>query len=123
MNSLEKFYSDAQKLVKKNPVFDMELTNLFCKAILSCNKQAVCIAEGLSEYWLRTYANSVQNGEEAVEWFYKAGALINAEFEDDMDFENCDWEEINLIVSSEAGEMDMELLNSIMSILVSRKKI
>ena len=40
-----------------------------------------------------------------------------------MDFPQEDWEQINLIISSEAESLDMDLLNSIMTVIVERKKI
>ncbi|WP_289844088.1 hypothetical protein [Treponema denticola] len=40
-----------------------------------------------------------------------------------MDFPQQDWEQINLIISSEAESLDMDLLNSIMTVIVERKKI
>ena len=40
-----------------------------------------------------------------------------------MDFTQDDWEEIKLILSAEAAEMDMDLLNGLMGIIVSRNKI
>ena len=47
----------------------------------------------------------------------------DAAFQKDMDFTADDWEQINITVSAAAYELDIELLNSIMSVIVERKKI
>ena len=110
MDTMEKFYSDASRLVEKShasqlaeklnkdgdtAAFDARLTEIFCKAVLLYNKQAQVLANDFADYWLSTYSEGRQE----------------------------DWEQINLIISSEAESLDMDLLNSIMAVIVERKKI
>lgn len=122
MNSIEKFYSDAQKCIKNEDV-KTELPKLFCKAVSSFDKRAVQAANSLADYWVLKYSGGLHSPEQAVEWFYNAAAFLDGSFEADMDFTQDDWEEIKLILSAEAAEMDMDLLNGLMGIIVSRNKI
>lgn len=122
MNSIEKFYSDALKLIKKE-YFETELPKLFCKAVCSHNKNTLILAKDFADYWLSDYAGGLHKPEQAVEWFYKIACLLDGSFKPDMDFSKKDWDEISLILSSEASEMDMTVLNAIMSIIVERKKL
>lgn len=122
MNSIEKFYSDALKLIKKE-YFETELPKLFCKAVCSHNKNMLILAKDFADYWLSEYAGGLQKPEQAVEWFYKIACLLDGSFKPDMDFSKKDWDEISLILSSEASETDMTVLNAIMSVIVERKKL
>ncbi|WP_253693643.1 MULTISPECIES: hypothetical protein [unclassified Treponema] len=127
MDTMEKFYSDgirlAEKQDKDGAEFDSRLTEIFCKAVSLYDKQAKALANDFADYWLSEYSEGRQKKEEAVEWFYKIFSLIAGNFEKDMDFPQEDWEQINLIISSEAESLDMDLLNSIMTVIVERKKI
>lgn len=122
MDSIEKFYSDALKLIKKE-YFETELPKLFCKAVCSHNKNTLILAKDFADYWQSEYAGGLQKPEQAVEWFYKIASLLDGSFKHDMDFSKKDWDEISLILSSEASEMDMTVLNAIMSVIVERKKL
>lgn len=136
MDTMEKFYSDASRLVEKSHAnqlaeklnkdgddFDARLTEIFCKAVSLYDKQAQVLANDFADYWLSAYSEGRQKKEDAVEWFYQIFSLIAGNFEKDMDFPQEDWEQINLIISSEAESLDMDLLNSIMTVIVERKKI
>ena len=138
MDIMEKFYSDASRLVEKSHAsrlaeklnkdgdtagFDSRLTEIFCKAVSLYDKQAQVLANDFADYWLSAYSEGRQKKEDAVEWFYQIFSLIAGNFEKDMDFPQEDWEQINLIISSEAESLDMDLLNSIMTVIVERKKI
>ncbi len=125
MNAMEKFYSDSRKLIKicRQNEFDAELAALFCRAVSSFDKQCENLANDFADYRLATYGENGQTKEEAAEWFYKLFSLLAGHFEPDMDFSDEDWKQINLTVSAEAGEMNIDLLNSILSVMVERKKI
>lgn len=129
MDLMEKFYSDASKLVKNCPPekFNEELSALFCRAVLTCDKRAAVLANDLACCRLNFVpeVNGTDKKEqmETVEWLYKIFALLTGKFQKDMDFTADDWEQINITVSEAAYELDIELLNSIMSVIVERKKI
>ncbi|MEL3913665.1 hypothetical protein [Treponema pedis] len=125
MNSMEKFYSDANRLIKtcEQTEFYEELSSLFCRAAASYDKRITVLAKDFADYGFTIYGNDKQPKEDAVEWFYKIFSLLAGSFETDMDFSDEDWEQINLIVSAEAGETDMDLLNTVMAVMVERKKI
>ncbi|UTY29121.1 hypothetical protein [Treponema putidum] len=129
MDTMEKFYSDASRLVERfskdgdTAGFDSRLTEIFCKAVSLYDKQAQVLANDFADYWLSAYSAGRQKKEDAIEWFYQIFSLIAGNFKDDMDFPQEDWEQINLIISSEAETLDMNLLNSIMTVIVERKKI
>lgn len=66
MDTMEKFYSDASRLVEKlnkdgdTAAFDARLTEIFCKAVLLYNKQAQVLANDFADYWLSTYSEGRQ---------------------------------------------------------------
>ncbi|MGP1455924.1 MAG: hypothetical protein ACTTJ7_09260 [Treponema sp.] len=123
MTALEKFYSDADRLVQKNPLHSdkEELTALFCRAIRAYDKQLVALAEDITQYWLDTHA--ADSSKEAVEWFYAVFALLDGSFQSTMDFSDNDWAELNAIVNAHADTLDMSLLHSIMNLMLSRHKL
>lgn len=129
MNLMEKFYADASKLVKKCPpeTFNEELSALFCRAISTCDKRASVLADDFADYRLNRVSavdgSDTKEQTEAVEWLYKIFALLTSNFEKNMDFTAEDWEQIKMTVSAAGYELDIELLSSIMSVLVERKKI
>lgn len=129
MNSMEKFYSDASKLIKKCPPekFNEELSALFCRAVSIYDKRAAVLANDFADYRLNllpaTDVADKKEQTEAVEWLYKIFALLTGNFEKDMDFTTDGWEQINIIISAAAYELDIDLLNSIMSVIVERKKM
>ncbi len=124
MNTIEKFYSDAMKLAKKpSDDFTNEMTRLFCRTVSLHDKRLIELGNDFADYWERLYTEGKLSKEESVEWLYNMLSFLNDEFEDDMDFAQEDWEQINMIVSASAGELDMDILNMLMMIIVDRKKI
>ncbi len=128
MNTIEKFYSDAIKTANsKDEEFDAELTRIFCRAISLQDKRLTGLADDFADYWISRYGIASGSGEftqeESVEWFYKIFAFLTDQFEEDMDFSQEDWEQINLIVSASSGDLNLEILNSLMMIIVERKKL
>ncbi len=127
MNTIEKFYSDAIKTTKKqNENFDDEIIRLFLRSVSLYDKRLTDLANDFADYWLNNYgSNSTEKlpQEKSVEWFYKMLSFLTDQFESDMDFNKNDWAQINLIVSSSADELDMEILNRLMTIIVERKKL
>lgn len=75
MDTMEKFYSDASRLVEKShanqlaeklnkdgdtAAFDARLTEIFCKAVSLYDKQAQVLANDFADYWLSAYSESRQ---------------------------------------------------------------
>ena len=123
MTALEKFYSDAKRLIQKYPPHSgrQELAELFCRAIRAYDKQLVALAEDITQYWLDTHA--ADSSQEAVDWFYAVFALLDCSFQSAMDFSDSDWAELNTIVNAHADTLDMSLLHSIMNLMLSRHKL
>ncbi|PIE97359.1 MAG: hypothetical protein CR988_08170 [Treponema sp.] len=121
MQMLEKFYTDILKATKQKN-YTEAVPKLFRRQVSMYDKSLNDFAEDMSEYWLAEYSTS-QSKTEIADWFYKLLSFFTEEFEADMDFSKRDWEEIKFSLSSTQDNMDIELLNSFMSILVERKKL
>ena len=123
MTALEKFYSDAERLIQKySPHSEKEaLAELFCNAIKVYDKQLVALAEDITQYWLDTHGTD--SSKEAVDWFYAVFALLDSSFQPTMDFSDDDWAELNTLLNAHADTLDLSLLHSIMDLMLSRHKL
>lgn len=128
MTDIDKFYSDGERIMKRaaaaqtgNKKIAEDLARLFQVAARGYD----VIAESLSNYWIATYADGLSGENErkaAIEWFANVLALFDGEFMPDMDFEDRDWDEIRETVSAEAETLNLDVLTSIMTVIVERKK-
>jgi hypothetical protein len=130
MTNLDKFYSDADRLMKRSAVpgnglsagaLAQELRRLF----LSWARDYGNLGTDLADYWVSAYESSLGTEEgrkNGVEWFGALLALLGGEFSPAMDFSHRDWEEIRDTVNAEADDMDIDLLSSIMTVIVERGK-
>ncbi|MEL3906558.1 MAG: hypothetical protein P1P65_05975 [Treponema sp.] len=123
MNALEKFYTDSLKMTQKMPEteFRQALRTFFTNTIRSYDKTLLPLAEDVAAYWLVSHQNDSR--EAAAEWFYAVFSLFDGSFTPDMDFSDEDWEELHVIVSAAADELDIHTIQSIMGIMVERHKL
>lgn len=130
MTNLDKFYSDADRLMKRAAVpgsglsaggIAQELRRLY----LSWARDYGNLGSDLADYWVSTYESTLNTEEgrkNGVEWFASLLALLGGDFSPDMDFPDRDWEEIRDTVNAEADDLDIDLLSSIMTVIVERGK-
>jgi len=127
MTDIDKFYSDADRLASRVPFSDpaagakfaSDLSQLF----LSWTRDYGQIGEAIASWWADKYRDGL--GEEsrrkdAVEWFGAALSLLSGCFTDKMDFPDDDWDEIRAAVSDSAEDLDIDLIQEIMTIIVER---
>jgi len=129
MTDIDKFFSDADKLVARVSAAGKpdtqklagEITRLF----LIWARDFGELGTNLSTYWIDEYAETLSTEEgrkRAIEWFGSVLALLSDCFTKNMDFSDRDWGEIRDCISDEAENLDMELITSIMTIIVDRGK-
>ena len=129
MTDIDKFYSDADKLVARASVpgslaagkLASELNRMF----LIWTRDFATIGPALADYWSSRYQGTLdtETGRTAaIEWLASAVSLLAGCFTPEMDFPDEDWNEIRDIISAEADTLDMELVMSLMSIIVERGK-
>ncbi len=123
MNTLEKFYSDALKLVQKSePEVGKEtLPDFFCRTIRTYDKALLPVAEDIAQYWIETHNG--EDGNTAAQWFYEVFSLLDNTFTDDMDFNNADWEAFQSIITAYSESLSLDFLQSFMSIVIERHKM
>lgn len=129
MTDIDKFYSDADKLVKRASVpgssYAEKLNSELSRLFLIWTRDFGQLGSTLCEYWHITYGDNLSTETDrkaAVEWLASALCLLSGCFTNEMDFPDRDWQEIRDIISAEAEEIDIDLLMSIMSIIVERGK-
>lgn len=128
MTNLDKFYSDADRLMTRASVPGSLLEPRKCaqeliRLYMGWARDYGTLGTDLAEYWEGKYANTLTTPEgrkSAIEWFGALLSLLAGQFEPSMNFSNDDWSEIRDSVNAEAEELDIELLSSIMTIIVDR---
>lgn len=129
MTDIDKFYSDADKLVTRASVpgssFAGKLKSELSRLFLIWTRDYGQLGTAFCEYWHITYGDSLSTENDrkaAVEWLASALCLLSGCFTKEMDFPDRDWQEIRDIISAEAEDLDIDMLMSIMSIIVERGK-
>lgn len=129
MTDIDKFCSDADKMMARSPVPGTNdaarmisgLTNLF----LAHTRDFGDIGTDLADWWKERYGDTLDSPEgrkAAVDWFAAVLSLLTGNFTKDMDFPDADWDEIRESISAEADNMDIETLTGILTVIVERGK-
>ena len=129
MTDIDKFYSDADRIIARAAVpgntATAKLAGELSRHFLLWARDYGDIAADLAAYWTESYADSLVDDagrKAAIEWFGSLLSLLAGEFTDSMDFPDDDWEEIRNVVSSEAESLDIDILTAIMAVIVERGK-
>ncbi|MBN1615933.1 MAG: hypothetical protein JW875_01370 [Spirochaetales bacterium] len=128
MTNLDKFCSDAQRLVaraEKSPIDEKNFPNELLRLFASWSRDFDPVASALGSYWQDRYGRELSDSskrKDAVEWFIALLSLLSGDFPATAHFADDDWDEIRETVSAEAETMDMDVVTAIMSILVERGK-
>lgn len=130
MTDIDKFFSDSDRILKtasKPGISGTSSSKTLARDLLrnfhAWTRNYGTLADALSDYWTQTYANDLDTFESrkiAAQWLGYALSLLSESFTPEMDFTNADWEAIREIVSSEADDIDISLLTSILSVIVER---
>ena len=122
MNILGKFYADAKRRMEKQPdsSFRQELCSFFIQTIRSYDKSLLPLAESAGQHWLDTH--QLDTREDGVNWFYSVFALFDGSFSVDMDFSDEDWDALDMIISESAESLDMNTVQTLLSVMVERHK-
>lgn len=135
MNALDKFFSDAGRIIRaadrRNPAslresFD-RLSALFAEELARCPGITDDLARETAGFWKGKYGpvllspDTAEPGrEEAASWAGRVLALFCGGFGAEMDFSPGDWAELQAAVSAEADFLDVQVLSAIMSVFVER---
>ena len=122
MNILEKFYSDAKRRIEKLPdsAFRQELCTFFAQTVRSYDPSLLPLAEDAGQHWLDTHQQDTRD--DAVNWFYTLFSLFDGSFSTNMDFSDEDWDALSMIISQSAELLDMDTVQTLMSVMVERHK-
>ncbi len=138
MNSIEKFYTDVNRIVKHDRAnnagnYDGKRA---CKAVsklfISLNKDLGELPTYIADYWENTYINASQSIQEepsvkSTTWLAAALALLEGNFfssasdQEKTAFSIDDWKELCKIVNYEAEDLPLDLLTSLMSVFTEKK--
>ncbi len=124
MNAREKFYSDIERIKKHDRADNAgqydgirasrAIADLFEKQ----DRTLQSLSNSIATYWLDTY---ILNGdpqseptEEHVTWICDALDLLTQNLEGDTVFTQNDWAELRDMINEEAGDLDLDLLTSLL---------
>ena len=129
MTDIDKFYSDADRLAarasKPGSPDAVKFPSELCRLFLAWTRDYGDIGTNLAAWWTERYAPGTKTDaarQQAIEWFSAVLALLSGCFTSEMDFPDDDWDEIRDNISSEAENLDMDLITTIMTIIVDRGK-
>ncbi|MEL3907676.1 MAG: hypothetical protein P1P64_01520 [Treponemataceae bacterium] len=116
MRRKEKLYSE---LLKASRVSPNTLGQKFIFAVKVFDASLEEIAEDFVAFWENEY-KAVFSADKSAEWFFTLYCFLTDEFEDEQDFSAKDWEQIRTSITASQNELDLDLLNSYLSIFLER---
>lgn len=131
MTDIQKFYADVQRIQKHDRAdnggkYDGQRT---CRAVeklfISQFRDLGSLPQSFADYWDSTY---IQNSgdlnqeptPEHVDWLASALSLLDGNDDEDIHFSKEDWKELCKMVTYEAEDLPMDLLESLMTIFLSK---
>lgn len=131
MTNIDKFYSDVQKIKKKerseNPIYDGRKASLAVASMFeSMNRDLGDLPHSISEYWMNNYidnSSEVENEptDEHVEWLLTVLSFLDGSLEPNMDLPKKDWKALMDFINYEAESLPINVLTDLMAVLVSKK--
>ncbi len=138
MDTIEKFYSDAKRIIKYDRAnnagaYDgFRASKQIGKHFISLYKDLGDLPYSIADYWEKTYIEqSTSTAEEPTEkniiWLAAIIALLEGDFfQNASDLEkkalsHDDWKELCSLVNYEAEDLPLELLTSLMSVFTEKK--
>ncbi len=132
MDSIQKLYSDVEKIKKharkdSPSAYDCmsvaeEIKQMFARS----NPQLSSLAESFATYWTDTYIRpSAAPQDEPTEEHVKILAAMQSVLEGSTDFTDClseqDWKELCSLTNYEAEDLPLDALNNMMMIFVDKQ--
>ncbi len=124
MNAREKFYSDIERIKKHDRADNagqyngIRASRAVAELFEKQDRTLQSLSNSIASYWLSTY---ILNGdpqteptEEHVTWICDALDLILNQLDGDPCFTREDWEELRDMINDEAGDLDLDLLTSLL---------
>lgn len=136
MDSTQKLLSDIQKIRKhyraEHPDFTAASADELCRQIARLfertNRHAIDLAAPFADYWYNRYIkNSPEPQNEPTALHEQKLAAMQSLLDNDMEgtevLEPEDWKELCAITSAQAQDLDLDLLNSLMSVFVDKQAL
>ena len=135
MDSIQKLYSDIEKIKKHNRnssgTLDLNKVATQVSEMFQRNNRDFCdLPNSLAEYWVKTYVypqidlNANDLSQESVDKLCAMQAFLDNDIADDTDCLTLDdWKQIAAFVNFEAEDMPIDLLSQMMSILVEKRAL
>ncbi|MBO4319103.1 MAG: hypothetical protein J5857_01380 [Treponema sp.] len=133
MDSIQKLYSDIEKIKKHNRANSascngQEVCSQVADLFTRTNRHLECLSRSFAEYWLNTYIlNSEDINEEPTQEHVAKLAAFQSLLEGSTDFTECltqeDWNELCSLTNMEAEDLPIETLNDMMMIFVDRQAL
>ena len=116
------FHGRALKLLNKDSFYD-DLYEFLCDELTSYDATSEEFVRIFGTRYFLKDSEFVLEKSQIVETSTNLFALITSDFNDDMDFSLEQWDFIRDLTFSYQGELSIELLNTIVDVLMSRKKL
>lgn len=116
------FHGRALKLLNKDSFHD-DLYEFLCDELTSYDATSEEFVRVFGTRYFLKDSEFVLEKSQIVETSTNLFALITSDFNDDMDFSLEQWDFIRDLTFTYQGELSIELLNTIVDVLMSRKKL
>ena len=116
------FHGRALKLLNKDS-FHYDLYEFLCDELTSYDATSEEFVRVFGTRYFLEDSEFVLEKSQIVETSTNLFALITSDFNDDMDFSLEQWDFIRDLTFTYQGELSIELLNTIVDVLMSRKKL
>ena len=116
------FHGRALKLLNKDSFYD-DLYEFLCDELTSYDATSEEFVRIFGTRYFLEDSEFVLEKSQIVETSTNLFALITSDFNDDMDFSLEQWDFIKDLTFACQGELSIELLNTIVDVLMSRKKL
>ena len=116
MQAREKFYSDIIRAAKNSSEAAAEK---FLASVQAYDSSLKDIAQDLLACWELEYKEA-NTAEKNAEYFFNLYCFLVCDFDKEQDFSDQDWQYLVGSVTASQDELDIDLLNSYLSIFLER---
>ncbi len=138
MNTIEKFYADAKRIIKHDRANNVagydgtRASQSVSKHFISLYRDLGELPYSIAKYWEEKYIKTAVNineepSEKNITWLASLIALLEGDFYQNASesekeaLSKEDWEELCMLVNSEAGDIPLDLLTSLMAVFTEKK--
>ncbi|OJF76273.1 MAG: hypothetical protein BKP49_07285 [Treponema sp. CETP13] len=134
MSTIDKFQADTLRIIKHDRADNngnysgLRASKAVANYFEKKTEGLASLPQSITNFWLKKYIETSSNIEQEpteknVYWLVKVLALLQGEFEPDMDFSKADWKELATMTNYEAEDLPLEILSDLMGEFTSRKII